>query len=134
MKKFLLALGTLFSLIFAGHIALSAAYPPGLGGTGSVVVPTSGQILIGNGAGTYTPAVLTPGTDLIITNASGSVTIAVNATAFLPSSTVYVGTVNGSSGAVTITSSTLGVATNTLSLFNGNNFTTTTIQSVLNSL
>jgi hypothetical protein len=62
------------------------------------------------------------------------VTIAVNTGDFLPSSTVYVATVNGQSGAVTITSSTLGVATNTLSLFNGNGFTTTTIAAVLKAL
>jgi hypothetical protein len=112
----------------------AAAYPPALGGTGTGVPPTSGQVLIGNGAGTYTPALITPGTDIIITNASGSVTIAVRNSDFLPSSTIYVASVNGQTGAVTITSSTLGVATNTLSLFNGNGFTTTTIQSVLNAL
>lgn len=134
MKKTLLALGAIFALAIIGQVAFAAAFPPGLGGTGTTAVPSSGQTLIGNGAGTYTPALLTPGTDIIIQNASGSVTISVKTSDFLPSSTVYVATVNGQSGAVTITSSTLGVATNTLSLFNGNGFTTTTIQSVLNAL
>ena len=133
MKKSLLALGILFGLATASA-AHAAAFPPALGGTGTTIVPASGTVLIGNGAGTYTPALLTPGTDIVISNASGSVTIAVNNSAFLPSSTVYVATLNGQSGAVTITSSTLGVATNTISLFNGNGFTTTTIQSVLNAL
>lgn len=48
-------------------------------------------------------------------------------TDYLPSSTIYVSTVNGVSGAVTITSSSLGVIYNP-------NWATTTIQSVLNSL
>ncbi len=115
-------------------VSFAAANPPALGGTGTTAVPVSGQTLIGNGAGTYTPAVLTPGANVVITNGSGTITIAVNGGSFLPSSTVYVSSVNGLTGAVTITSSTLGTATNTISLFNGNGFTTTTIQAVLNAL
>lgn len=138
MKKVLIAIGAFIVLACIGQYAMTAhatgLYPPALGGTGTGVVPSSGQVLIGNGAGTYTPALITPGTDIIITNASGSVTLAVKASDFLPSSTVYVATVNGQSGTVAITSSTLSVATNTLSLFNGNGFTTTTIQAVLNAL
>ena len=45
------------------------------GGTGTNIVPASGTIPIGNGLGTYTPALLTPGTNVTIVNASGSVTI-----------------------------------------------------------
>jgi hypothetical protein len=137
MRKTLSVLGIIFGIAILAQVAgvsLAAPYPTGLGGTGTSVTPASGTIPIGNGAGSYTPALLTPGTNVIISNASGSVTIAVPGTAFLPSSTVYVATVNGQGGAVTITSSTLGVATNTISLFNGNGFTTTTIQAVLNAL
>jgi hypothetical protein len=127
------AIIVVFGFIWAVD-AFAAPYPTGVGGTGTSQTPASGTIPIGTGAGTYTPALITPGTDIIITNASGSITLAVKNGDFLPSSTVYVSAVNGQSGAVTITSSTLGVATNTLSLFNGNGFTTTTIQSVLNAL
>jgi hypothetical protein len=136
MKKFILGIVSVLAVVCIAQVLTTnaAASPPALGGTGTVQVPTAGQVLIGNGSSSYTPALLTPGTDIVITTASGSVTIAVQASQFLPSSTVYVATVNGQSGAVTITSSTLGVATNTVSLFNGNNFTTTTIQSVLNAL
>jgi hypothetical protein len=136
MKKFLVGLVSVVAVacIFQYLTVSAAATPPALGGTGTSQVPQVGQTLIGNGSSSYTPALLTPGTDIVIQTASGTITIAVNASAFLPSSTVYVATVNGQNGAVTITSSTLGVATNTLSLFNGNNFTTTTIQSVLNTL
>lgn len=137
MKKTPFAIGIIFGVaVFAQIIgvSLAAPYPTGIGGTGTSQTPASGTIPIGNGAGSYTPALITPGTDIVITNASGSVTIAVNASAFLPSSTVYVASVNGQSGAVSITSSTLGIATNTLSLFNGNGFSTTTIQAVLNAL
>ena len=137
MRKTLSALGIIFGIAIYAQIAgvsFAAPYPTGLGGLGTSVTPASGTIPIGNGAGSYTPALLTPGTNIVITNASGSVTIAVNGSAFLPSSTVYVASVNGQNGAVTITSSTLGVATNTISLFNGNGFATTTIQAVLNAL
>jgi hypothetical protein len=135
--KFFRTIAILFGIAIAAQLAgvsFAAPYPTGLGGTGTVITPSSGQTLIGNGSGSYTPALLAPGTDIVITNASGSVTLAVDSTEFLPSSTVYVATVNGQSGAITITSTTLGVATNTLSLFNGNGFTTTTISSVLHAL
>src|ERR1039458_5963712 len=104
MKKFLFAISALIALACAGQYAMTAgaaAYPPVLGGTGTSIIPSNGQVPIGNGIGTYTPAVITPGTDIIVTNASGSVTIAVRNSDFLSSSTVYVATVNGQSGAVT---------------------------------
>ena len=52
---------------------------PENGGTGTGVVPTNGQLPIGNGA-TYTPANLTQGTGLTITNGAGSVTLAITNT------------------------------------------------------
>ena len=45
------------------------------GGTGQTSAPTNGQLLIGNGT-SYTLATLTAGTNISITNAAGSVTIA----------------------------------------------------------
>jgi len=45
------------------------------GGTGQTLTPTNGQLLIGNGV-SYTLATLTAGTNISITNAAGSVTIA----------------------------------------------------------
>src|SRR5580704_17822455 len=99
MKKFLVAVSSVFLLASIAQYAINrteaACSPPALGGTGTCTVPSSGEVLIGNGSSTYTPALLTPGTDIVIQNASGSVTIAVNGSAFLPSSTVYVTTVNG---------------------------------------
>lgn len=52
---------------------------PENGGTGTGVVPTNGQLPIGNGA-TYTPANLTQGTGLTITNGAGSVALAITNT------------------------------------------------------
>ena len=77
MKKFLWFLGAVIALGIVGQIltVTAAPYPPALGGTGTSIVPASGTIPIGNGAGTYTPSLLTPGTNVSITNASGSVTI-----------------------------------------------------------
>jgi hypothetical protein len=45
------------------------------GGTGLSTIPTSGQLLIGNGAG-YTLNTLTPGAGIGVTNAAGSITLA----------------------------------------------------------
>lgn len=52
---------------------------PENGGTGTGVVPTNGQLPIGNGA-TYTPANLTQGTGLTVTNGAGSVALAITDT------------------------------------------------------
>jgi hypothetical protein len=45
------------------------------GGTGLTSLPTNGQLLIGNGAG-YTLSTITAGSGIIVTNSSGSITIA----------------------------------------------------------
>jgi hypothetical protein len=52
---------------------------PENGGTGTGIVPTNGQLPIGNGA-TYTPANLTQGTGLTVTNGAGSVALAITNT------------------------------------------------------
>lgn len=58
-----------------GAIEELSVVPVSLGGTGVSAIPTNGQVLIGNGTG-YTPAVLTAGANISITNGSGSITIA----------------------------------------------------------
>jgi hypothetical protein len=58
-----------------GAIEELSVVPVSLGGTGVSAIPTNGQVLIGNGTG-YTPAVLTAGSNISITNGSGSITIA----------------------------------------------------------
>jgi len=45
-----------------------------MGGTGLTSTPTNGQVLIGNGTG-YTLGTLTAGSDITITNGSGTITI-----------------------------------------------------------
>lgn len=52
---------------------------PENGGTGTGVVPTNGQIPIGDGTN-YTPANLTQGTGLTVTNGAGSVALAITNT------------------------------------------------------
>ena len=52
---------------------------PENGGTGTGVAPANGQLPIGNGA-TYTPANLTQGTGLTVTNGAGSVALAITDT------------------------------------------------------
>ena len=62
------------TLGWAGQLGVSR------GGTGVASTPSNGQLLIGNGTG-YTVANLTAGSNISITNASGSVTIANTSTA-----------------------------------------------------
>ncbi len=114
--------------------AIAAAYPPALGGTGTTASPAAGQVLIGTGSGAYTPAYILCAGTCSVSSASGTVTITgtgvatntgnwagtwqlYNPSDFLSSSTQVVNTVNGGSGTVTITSSTLGVVWPTI---NGN--------------
>ena len=54
---------------------------PVFGGTGTNVIPTSGQLLIGNFGGAYTVAYLTAGAGLFRTNGDGSLTVGISNTA-----------------------------------------------------
>jgi len=75
------------------------------GGTNVSTAPTSGQLLIGNGSSGYTLATLTGGTNISITNGSGSITIAVTGvitTANKVTREVPTGTVNGSNATFTL--------------------------------
>jgi hypothetical protein len=53
---------------------------PVFGGTGTNVIPTSGQILIGNSAGNYTVAYLTAGAGLFRINGNGALTVGISNT------------------------------------------------------
>jgi hypothetical protein len=80
-------------------INLGAAVDVTSGGTGLTAIPTSGQLLIGNG-NDYTLANLTQGTGLTITNGIGSITLALSNTTVTASSygnsySVATFTVNG---------------------------------------
>ena len=83
----LLSIIVILFLIWGVDRAIGAGCTPAaLGGTGTCTVPSAGELPIGNGSGSYTPATLTPGANIVITNASGSVTIGVTGTA---TGTVY---------------------------------------------
>jgi hypothetical protein len=56
-------------------VSFAAPFPTGVGGTGTSITPASGTLPIGNGAGSYTPAQLTPGTNMTIVNGSGTITL-----------------------------------------------------------
>jgi hypothetical protein len=58
----------------------SGIAPPNAGGTGTDVIPLSGQILIGNASGTYTVTDLTAGAGLFRTNGDGSLTVGISNT------------------------------------------------------
>lgn len=94
-----------------GIVAMTAnaiCNPAALGGTGTCVPPTSGQILIGNGVGSYTPASLIQGANMTITTGSGTISLA-STGGTGGSSTVMFG-VNG----VTTTALSNGVQTSSL--------------------
>jgi hypothetical protein len=107
---------------------VSGTLPVGNGGTGVTTTPTDGQLLIGSTSGSgYTVATLTQGTNISITNGTGSISIAVSGTpSFATSITtpiVYGGTAASSS--LTL-QSTSGVGTTDSILFKvGNNGATT---------
>jgi hypothetical protein len=81
MKKLLvIALSTLAIFgVLSAIDAIAAPYYPAQGGTGTGTIPQSGQILIGNGSSTYTPAYLLCSGNCSVANASGSVIISVSA-------------------------------------------------------
>ena len=58
----------------SGVLTLGSALPVGSGGTGLTSTPANGALLIGNGTN-YTSSTLTAGTNISITNGSGSITI-----------------------------------------------------------
>lgn len=83
---------------------VSGTLPIGSGGTGVTSAPTNGQILIGNGTG-YTLATLSPGTNISITNSSGSISIAVTGvitTSNIVTREIPSGTVNGTNATFTL--------------------------------
>lgn len=67
---------SVFLLVYADGVFAQSFLFPYQGGTGTRTVPTAGQILIGQGNGRYVPAFLTEGSNVTITVASGSITIA----------------------------------------------------------
>jgi hypothetical protein len=138
MKKKLWLIGSITALALAGFAtAQGAPYPPAVGGTGTGSAPLPGQVLIGTSGNAYTPAYILCAGTCSVSTSSGGITITgtglannagnwagtwqlFNPSDFLPSSTVKVTSVNGLSGVVTITSSSLSVVWPTV---NGNQAT-----------
>lgn len=112
MKKLLnifLGVTLVFGSLFLVYNASAAICLVQNGCTGTGTLPASGTVLIGNGAGTYTPSLLTPGTNITITNASGSITI--NSTGGSGSSTTVTAT-NGVTSTVSGSTTTISLALN----------------------
>jgi hypothetical protein len=102
---------------------------PVFGGTGTNVLPTSGQLLIGNNDGFYTVAYLTMGTGLFSTVGDGSLTVGiedtgVTAASYGSASSVATFTVNDQGQLTTAGSSLISINANqitngTLSVIRG---------------
>jgi hypothetical protein len=102
---------------------------PVFGGTGTNVIPTSGQLLIGNFAGSYTVAYLTAGAGLFRTNGDGSLTVGISDTgvtagSYGSASSVTTLTVNDQgqltvAGSVAISISASQITSGTLSVARG---------------
>ncbi len=102
---------------------------PVFGGTGTNVIPTSGQLLIGNFGGAYTVAYLTAGAGLFRTNGDGSLTVGISNTtvtagSYGSASSVTTLTVNAQgqltvAGSVAIAIAATQITSGTLSVANG---------------
>ena len=107
--------------ILQSKAAISAAYDPVLGiwevGDGTIPSSTSvGQIPIGNSSGGYSPATLTAGSNITITNSSGAVTIAASGGGGNPgqyNGTVQMTTVYGCTSSYASTGLTVTLAAGT---------------------
>lgn len=83
------------------QFSLTSPVDPTLGGTGTTTAPSAvGQILIATSGNVYTPATITPGTAISVTNASGSITINNTGVTSVTAGTAI--SVSGATGAVTI--------------------------------
>jgi hypothetical protein len=90
----------------SGISSVGGVIQPAGGGTGQTTY-TNGQLLIGNTTGnTLTKATLTAGSNITITNGTGSISIA----ATVPASVTSVATGNGLSGGTITSTGTLSVA------------------------
>jgi hypothetical protein len=119
MKKFSAIAVSIIALVcFVGVLnAAAAPYLPVQGGTGTGVAPTSGQLLIGNGAGSYTVASLGSGGTVSLSIGSGTITITGTGTTTTIQSVLNalsaqgLATYNSSTGVFTVSSSTLNLGT-----------------------
>lgn len=121
MKKFILSFLATFSLVFGTMYLVTHAAPitPVTGGgTQTSTIPLSGQTLIGNSLGTYTPAYISCSAGCTITTSSAGIAISVSGVGgtvtFLANGGAFVttSTINFQAGTnVTITTSTNGTYT-----------------------
>jgi hypothetical protein len=65
------------SAVAFGSLTLVSPMLPASGGLGTSTAPTAGQIPIGTSGGVYTPAAIASGTNILVGNASGMITIGI---------------------------------------------------------
>ncbi|HLY40470.1 MAG TPA: hypothetical protein VKR52_04610 [Terracidiphilus sp.] len=79
MRKSLAIAISIFTVFFGLWVvdAMAAAYPTGVGGTGTTAAPQAGQTLIGTGSSSYTPGFITCTGNCRVSNSSGTIAFAV---------------------------------------------------------
>lgn len=116
--------GAKFQIGGGGHQGTISQYRAG--------VPTDGKLLIGDTAnGEYTPAVLTPGTGISITNGAGSITVAVDSTVSTSTNTPLSSSLATNGTNATTTFATTGLS---VSVVNGSIYEFTMILFVSDSV
>lgn len=78
----------------AGTLSSEAQLSISRGGTGVSVIPSNGQLLIGNGTG-YSPGTITAGTGITVNNGAGAITISATGTGTVSSITAGTGLTGG---------------------------------------
>lgn len=86
-------IGTSALPVIGAQPLLSLPLSSSSGGTGQSTY-SSGQLLIGNSSGGLTPATLTAGSNVSITNGSGSISIAASLEAVYPVGSIYINATN----------------------------------------
>jgi hypothetical protein len=110
----------------SGAVTVAGTLAVANGGTGLTTTPANGALDIGNGTG-FTRTTLTAGTNIAVTNGSGSISIATSATPSFATSVTTPLVIGGTTASSSLTlQSTSGVGTTDSILFKvGNNGATT---------
>ncbi len=132
--KYVILIAVAAASIFAGlSYAAATVCQPIQGCTGTGSIPLTGEVLLGNASGTYTPVYITPGTNITITTSTvggvPSITIAASGGVGGSSTLIYAGqgilvNASGTNGYVIVNNGVTSTAGNWTGTWQGVNSTT----------